>query len=240
MDDSTYAKSDKDIDKLKEDIKSKFKDISSYMAKNKLILNSEKTHLLIMTSSIMHKKHDNFGIVLDTGQEIIEPVQHEKLLGAQISNDFKFNIHIRDGEKSMMNILTTRTNALRKVASISSFKTRKMIAEGIIMSSIMYIITVYGSCSEYLKDCLQVVQNTAARCVTGLAWTTPVAVLLLQCGWLSVRQLIMFHSLVTVFKIKQDGKPIYLNEKLSKSFNYETRLAKTNAIRKTERIGSNF
>ena len=115
-----------------------------------------------------------------------------------------------------------------------------MIAEGIIMSSIMYIIIVYGSCSEYLKDCLQVVQNTAARCVTGLAWTTPVAVLLLQFGWLSVRQLIMFHSLVTVFKIKQDGKPIYLNEKLSRSFNYETRLSKTNAIRKTEKIGSDY
>ena len=47
------------------------------MANNKLVLNSDKTHLLIMTSAEMHKKHDNFGIVLDTGQEIIEPVQHE-------------------------------------------------------------------------------------------------------------------------------------------------------------------
>ena len=101
-----------------------------------------------MTSAEMHKKHDNFGIVLGTGQEIIKPVQHERLLGAKISNDFKFNVHIRDGDKSMMNILTSRTNALQKIACISSFKTRKMIAEGIIMSNIMYIITVYGSCSE--------------------------------------------------------------------------------------------
>ena len=88
-----------------------------------------------MTSSIMHKKHDNFGIVLNTGHEIIHPVQHD---------DFKLNIHIRDGEKSMIYILTTRTNTSRKVASISSFKTRKMIAKGIIMSN---IITIYGSCS---------------------------------------------------------------------------------------------
>ena len=239
-DDSTYAKSDKDVDKLQDDIKTKFNDISSYMANNKLVLNSDKTHLLIMTSAEKHKKHHNFGIVLDTGQEIIEPVLHERLLGADISNDFKFNIHIRDGDKSMMNILTSRTNALRKVANISSFKTRKMIAEGIIMSNIMYIITVYGSCSEYLKDGLQVVQNTAARCVTGLAWNTSVAVLLLQCGWLSVRQLILFHSMVLVFKIKQEGKPRYLHEKLSTSFNYETRLAKTNAIRKLEKIGSDY
>ena len=116
-----------------------------------------------MTFAEMHKKHGNFGIVLDTGQEIIEPVQHERLLGAEISNDFKFNFHIRDGDKLMMNILTSRTNALRKIAFISSFNTRKIIAEGIIMSNIMYIITVYGSCSEYLKDSLQVVQNRSRQ-----------------------------------------------------------------------------
>ena len=94
-DDSTYSKSGKDMNKLKDDIDDKFKEISNYMAKNKLVLNSDKTHLLVMTSSQMHKKHENFGIVLNTGQEIIEPVQHEKLLGAHISNDFKFNNHIR-------------------------------------------------------------------------------------------------------------------------------------------------
>ena len=111
------------------------------MANTKLVLNTDKIYPVIMTSAEMH----NFSIVLDTGQEIIEPVQHERLLGAEISNDFKFNFHIRDGDKLMMNILTSRTNALRKIASISSFNTRKIIAEGIIMSNIMYIITLYGS-----------------------------------------------------------------------------------------------
>ena len=232
-DDSTYTKSDKDPEKLTNDIKTKFNDLSSYMAKNKLVLNSDKTHLLIMTSNILHKRHDNYGIVLDTGQEIIEPVENERLLGAQIANDFKFNVHIRDSDKSMLNILTSRMNALRKISSISSFSTRKMITEGIIMSNIMYIITVYGSCSEYLKDCLQIVQNNAARCVTGLPWRTSVKVLLLQCGWLSVRQLIMHHSLLLVFKIKREGKPTYLHDKLCKPFIVDTRHAANNAVKKT-------
>ena len=93
---------------------------------------------------------------------------------------------------------------------------------------------------QYLKDGLQVVQNTAARCVTGLVWNTSVTVSLQHCGWLSVRQLIQFHSMVLVFKIKQEGKPRYLHEKLSISFNYETRLSKTNAIRKLEKIGCDY
>ena len=239
-DDSTYSKSSKDVVKLKDDISEKFKDISNYMARNKLVLNSDKTHLLVMTSSQMHKKYDNFGITLDTGQEIIEPVEHEKLLGCHISNDFKFKNHIRENEKSMMNILSSRINALRKISHIATFKTRKMIAEGIIISNIIYVITVYGSCCEYLKTGLQIVQNTAARCVTGLGWRTPVQVLLKQCGWLSVRQMIMYHSLVLVHKVKEEGKPCYLADKLSISFNYRTRLASTNGIRKNEKIESDM
>ena len=239
-DDSTYSKSGKDVDKIKEDIQNKFQEITIYMARNKLILNSNKTHLLVMTSDKMHKKHDNFGINLDTGQEVIEPVEHEKLLGAQVSNDFKFDIHIRNNKKSMINILTSRINALRKVAFVSSFKNRKMIAKGIIISTILYIITLYGSCNDYLLSCLQIVQNSAARCVTRLSWNTAVSVLLQQCGWLSVRQMVFYHTMVQVFKIKQDGKPVYLYNKLSQAFNYRTRLASSNGIRETEKIKSDL
>ena len=108
------------------------------------------------------------------------------------------------------------------------------------MSNLVYVITVDGSCSGYLRTCLQIIQNTAARCVTGLGWYTAVPVLLLQCGWLSVRQMIAYHSLVLLFKIRADGKPSYLHEKLTKAFNYRTRLATTNAIRKDEKIGSDI
>ena len=48
---------------------------------------------------------------------------------------------------------------------------------------------------------LQVQQNLAARRTTKLPRLTPTEKLLGQCGWLSVRQLIMFHSLVLFHKI---------------------------------------
>ena len=234
------SKSSKDPIKLKEDIDMKFEKITNYMAKNMLVLNTDETHLLVMTSTQMHKKHGNFGITLDTGQEVIEPVEHEKLLGCHISSNFKFNNHIRDNEKSMLNILTSRINALRKISYISSFKTRKMLAEGMVISNIIYVITVYGSCCGYLKNALQIVQNTAARCVTGLGWYTPVRVLLLQCGWLSINQLIVYHSLVLVHKIRKERKPVYLADKLAINFNYRTRLASSNGIRMCEKLESDM
>ena len=218
---------------LENTIAEKYKSVADYMANNRLKLNSDKTHLLIMTSSIHHKKHQNFGIKLDTGQEEIEPSAHEKLLGAHISNDFKWNNHLRDNEKSLFKFLTSRINGLSKISYLASFKNRKMIANGIVMSLIVYLIQVYGGCSDYLIKFIQVLQNKAARKVTKLGWGTSTKVLLGQCGWLSVHQLVEYHSLVLMFKILQEKKPVYIHEKVSASFARKTRLAKGGTIRET-------
>ena len=211
----------------------KYKNIATYMSQNKLVLNSDKTHLLIMASSQKHRKHNNFGISLDTGTEIIEPKSGEKLLGAKISNDFRWNLHIRDDEFSMFRSLTSKINALSKISAFASFKTRKMVAMGLILSTLTYIIQVYGGCSGYLLATLQVLQNKAARSVTRLPWMTPTRTLLTQCGWLSIKQLIVYHSLVLMYKVKVDKKPEYIYKHIGDKQGRNTR-------QEADRVGSNI
>ena len=86
-DDSTLSISNKDPQTLQEAIKNKYKDIADYMSRNKLILNSDKTHLLIMSSARKHQRYGDFEITLDTGNKIIEPKPEEKLLGGIVSNN---------------------------------------------------------------------------------------------------------------------------------------------------------
>ena len=133
---------------LKNDIRVKYQHISNYMALNKLFLNSDKTHLIIMASKKKHRKSGNFGITLDTGREIIEPVDGERLLGGQVSNDFTWNDHVRNNDKSMLKILTSRVNALRKISFALSFKSRKLIAMGIVMSRLVDLIQLFGGASR--------------------------------------------------------------------------------------------
>ena len=142
------------------------------MNANKLVLNTDKTHLLVMATPYQHRQHQDFNITLNTGAEIIEPIYTEKLLGGYITNDFKFNEHLKDNEKSLFRSLTSRVNALEKVCKVSSFKTRKMIANGVVMSKLVYLIQWWGGCSNYLLDYLQVLQNRAARAVTRRRWRT--------------------------------------------------------------------
>ena len=162
------------------------------------------------------------------------------MLGGVISNDLKWTDNIRDNPKSLIKCLSTRLNALAKISHIASFKTRKMIANGIFLSKLIYLIQVWGGCSEFLFSSLQLLQNRAARHVTKFGWYTSVKTLLNQCGWLSVRQLAVYHSLNLVFKTKRDKKPAYFYEKFTRQFPYSTRLASENRIRTDSTINKSL
>ena len=194
------------------------------MRNNRLVLNTDKTHVLVMASAFKHRKHGNFNISLNTGNEIIHPIESEYLLGANLSNNFQWNQHVRDGDTSLVKTLSKKNTALGKIARIADFKTRKMIGSGLIMSTLSYIIQVYGGCSNYLINMLQVQQNTAARHITKLPWMTSTKTLLTQCNWLSVRQLIEYHSLILFHKALVTEKPDYIYKKI-KTRARETRTA---------------
>ena len=47
-----------------------------------------------------------------------------------------------------------------------------------------------------------------------------------------------YHTMVQLYKIKQDRKPVYLSDKISREFQQKTRLATGNGIREAEKIKS--
>ena len=127
---------------------------------------------------------------LRTPTEVIVPSQSERLLGAWIHQDMKWDEHLQDSEDSLIRSLSKRLGALKLIGRVGNFKTRKLIANGIFLSKLSYLIALWGGCNLYLLKSLQTLQNKAARIVTKQEWSTPSAVLLGQCGWLSVHQLV--------------------------------------------------
>ena len=140
----------------------------------------------------------------------------------------------------MLKILNTRLNALRKISSNASFKTRKAVANGIIMSRMLYLIPLWAGCEKYLINALQIVQNKTARAVTKKGRKTHIRTLLKECGWLSVHQLGVYHSLVLVFKIFTTRSPQYLYQKLSGTqgeTRYETRYSQKLSANQLIKLG---
>ena len=131
-----------------------------------------------------------------------------------------------DSDDSLLKSLNKRAGALKKISKFASFKTRKMIANGIYMSKLIYLMPVWMGCEDYLVNALQVNMNKVARLVTKLDIFTPTSVLLQQCGWMSVKQLMAYHSIVLLHKTLKNQTPSYLYQKVTSSTEqYNTRQA---------------
>ena len=229
-DDSTLSLSDSDPALLTEKLKEKYAVLSDYLSSNKLKLNDEKTHLVLMTTA-ENRRLKNPIIELAANAQIVATTEAEKLLGTFIHQDLKWNEYLAENENSLLKSLTTRVNALKKVSFYSSFRTRLMIGNGLFMSKLIYLIPVWGGASSGLLKMLQVAQNNAARYITRSSWYTPKTELMEKCNWLSVKQLAAYHSLVLIHKTLVSQQPRYLYEKFSSPYPCNTRLSATNSIR---------
>ena len=78
------------------------------------------------------------------------------------------------------------------------------------MSKLIYLMPLWSGCEDYLVRALQFVQNKAARSVAKLNIFTPTKTLMKLCGWMSVRQLLAYHSLVLFHKTLAKQSPVYL------------------------------
>ena len=153
------------------------------------------------------------------------------LLGGLINQNLKWTEHILLSEESLVKKLGTRLNALKQIGKVADFKTRKMFADGLFMSKLIYLIPLWGGCEKFLIKALQILQNKAARSVTRLGIYTPVKTLLNQCGWLSVHQLVFFHTVVLLYKTLQSGSPEYLFSMTGRDYIYKTRAKDAGKLR---------
>ena len=163
----------------------------------------------------------------------ITPSSVERLLGAKIHQDMRWVEHVLDGDDSLVKALNSRLGALKKISQVASFKSRKAIADGIFMSKLIYIMPLWSGCEDYLVRILQVVQNKAARVVTRLNNFTPTKTLLTACGWMSVKQLLVYHSMILLHRTVATKKPEYLYRKVKSGgeYRYNTRQADSGTIR---------
>ena len=91
------------------------------MAANKLVINGEKTHLVVMGAKSKNELRNS--ISLAAGPHIILPTPTERLLGANICQDLKWNHHIQGNGDSLIKQLTSRMNGLSMLSSRASMET---------------------------------------------------------------------------------------------------------------------
>ena len=214
-DDSTASVSSNEPLELSSNLSSMYKRLSGYFGDNRLVINNEKTHLLVIATRKQALLREQ--VTVDTGSFTIKPTESEKLLGLYIHQSLKWKEHLVAGKGSLMNSLVNRLNALKRVSANASFRTRLLVANACFMSVLTYMIVIWGGAEGYVIKMIQVIQNKAARMVTKRSWYTPTRTLLTQCNWLSVRQLVFLHTAVLIWKVMKSKSPknLYSEFKMS-------------------------
>ena len=216
-DDSTYTAAGDDPIELSEKLSQKYSVLADFLTANKLKVNDDKTHLLVMSTRQKRQYRDTALITINTPTATITPSTVEKLLGAHVHQDMGWREHVMDNKDALIKSLNKRLGAMKKISRVASFNTRKNIANGIFMSKLIYLMPVWIGCDRYLINSLQVCQNKAARLVTKLDRFTSTKELMRQCGWMTVQQLLIFHSLVLLHKTIKQKKPTFLYQKVTSS-----------------------
>ena len=104
VDDCTFSYGHSDPAALSEKLTAQYKIIAGYMAANKLVINSDKTHLVVMgtKASARHRAE----VTVQAGQHIVRSTRTERLLGGQVCENLKWREHILGSDQS----LTQTTN----------------------------------------------------------------------------------------------------------------------------------
>ena len=85
-----------------------------------------------------------------------------------------------------------------------------MLANSLTVGKLVYLMPLWGSATPNHLRKAQTVLNFAARFVTKLHRKTRTSIFMSKCGWLNIRDMMKYHSLVHVWKILKWKMPISL------------------------------
>ena len=182
------------------------KDIKTWMTRNFLLLNSDKTEVLILGSKHLRDTLSNDIATLDD----IALASNETVrnLGVIFDPDLSFNSLLKQ-------ISRTAFFHLRNISKIRNVLTQKdaeKIVHTFVTSRLDYCNSLLSGSSRKSLKTLQLVQNAAARVLTRTKKREHISPVLASLHWLPVKSRIEFKILLLTFKALNNMAPLYLKE----------------------------
>ena len=202
-DDSTLGATAGDVADIGMKLTSDCSRLTQWMNGNKFKLNTSKTHLMVMgTAARLRNVND---LHVNMNGEILEKSEGHKelLLGVVVQCDLKWSLQI----KNLVDKLKKRLTGLEKLKHFMNRSEKDNIVRGIFNSVLCYCLPLFGGCSTSEKNDLQTLQNRAARLVLNFPPRSNRERMFIKLKWLSVRQLIAYHTLISVYKVRVDQVP---------------------------------
>ena len=183
-----------EVDQLSK-FKACLKDIKSWMTSNYLLLNSDKTEIIVLGPKHLRDQLIDGNFTLD-GINITSRAT-VKNLGVTFDQDMSFQSHI----KQITKIAFFHLRNIAKVRHILSQSDAEKLVHAFVTSRLDYCNSLLSGCPAKSLNSLQLVQNAAARVLTGARRGDHITPSLASLHWLPVKYRIEFKILPSLYLI---------------------------------------
>ena len=194
--------------------------IKKFLNNNDLTVNDSKTKLLELM--VKQKRNKIKGtqpeiVTTDENGEIltIRPGTSLRILGGNFHRNLSWTAHLEVGENALLPALRKRLGALKHLSKEIPKKCRLILANGLIMSKIVYLLPLWGGTYNKQLGKVQTIMNMTARWINNASRRTRTNTLMDECKWYNIRELIDYHSAITIWKILKSNKPEHLRKRIS-------------------------
>jgi hypothetical protein len=210
-DDTMLYKSGKNIENIITEINEDLMSIYHYLCSNSLSVNVNKSKYIIFQNRYSQSEINNIGMTVQINKIVLERVNEIKYLGVIFDHKLSFHSHIQ----YVLNKMSQKVYLLSRIGKNLNIYTRRLLYTTIVSPHLNYCSSVLFMLPAYKVHEIQIVQNRAMRNILCCSRYTPINLMLKILKFLSVKQTLIFNTLITVFKIRIKKTPRYLHDKIN-------------------------
>ena len=219
-DDTTYHIVNKHRAQNRTQIEVNMRMLEEFLNDNDLIINAEKT--ANMEAMIKQKRgrtpSEPPNLVVTTAGGHIKTIKDKRemrILGTNLEQNRSWMSPLENGKKAILPATRKKFGNLQQLGKMLPRASRKLLAEGLLISKMTYVIPQWGGAANNQILLAQILQNIIARWITGCGKKIRISSLLEEVGWFSIRELTEIRSLVQIWKVINVARPEMIREKIT-------------------------
>jgi hypothetical protein len=184
-----------------------FQEIKRWMSQYYLQLNDSKTQIIVFGSTNVLKEIEINGINTSSGTTV-RFISTVKNLGIYMDSKLSLSNQVISLKKKSFATLRN----IRKIRFLLTREQLKIIVNSLVVSCLDYCNGLFYGLTEKLLSQLQLIQNAAAKAVTGKYKHDHLENDIKELHWLDVRKRIIFKIGLLAYKAVNGSAPLYLQE----------------------------
>ena len=195
--------------------------IDKFLTANKLCINRSKTQIQEIMIGQKRARQTGEPPTLserepDGKMKIIKSNQQCRLLGGTLQDNMSWAAHLEWGEDALIPAARQKLGVLKHIGKSLPRRSRKMLTDGLVLSKIRYLISIWGGAGEKHLKMVQTLLNDAARYVLDKPTRRDCTQdLMTECGWLTAGEMVDFYSLLLFWRVLRKDAPHAIKERIT-------------------------